>query len=169
MLQQQQQYNNTNLLGNGPMDWLVNAATFGGTDALLNRVDDEEHKHHFWRNAGLAGALALGYQYYRNHHNNNQMAYQYVYPQQQTGYYPQQQAYYYPQQQQAYYSPYQQQQAYSPYPYMPQTGFPANNMMGYPSTQSNFQIMGQNPMTPYFPQQQMMPFGYPHHHHHSWF
>ncbi|OBZ88253.1 hypothetical protein A0J61_03698 [Choanephora cucurbitarum] len=74
----QHQANNNNnsqngLLGNGPMDWLTNAATFAGVDALLNRYDEEnEDKAHFWRNAGLAGALALGYQYYRDHHNRPQ-------------------------------------------------------------------------------------------------
>ncbi|KAI8371834.1 hypothetical protein BD560DRAFT_105445 [Blakeslea trispora] len=73
----QHQANNANsqnsLLGNGPTDWLTNAATFAGVDALLNRYDEEnEDKNHFWRNAGLAGALALGYQYFRDHYNRPQ-------------------------------------------------------------------------------------------------
>ncbi|KAI8088082.1 uncharacterized protein B0P05DRAFT_531372 [Gilbertella persicaria] len=65
--------NNGGLFGSGPMDWLTNAATFAGADALLNRYDeDHEGKAHFWRNAGLAGALALGYQYFRDHYNKQQ-------------------------------------------------------------------------------------------------
>jgi hypothetical protein len=37
----QQQQNGGNLVGSGPMDWIINAAIFAGSDALLNRIDDE--------------------------------------------------------------------------------------------------------------------------------
>lgn len=69
----QQNQQNGSLLGSGPTDWLTNAIAFAGTDALLNRYDEDHEKNniHFWRNAGLAGALALGYQYYKNHYGQN--------------------------------------------------------------------------------------------------
>ncbi|KAI7898806.1 uncharacterized protein BX663DRAFT_523541 [Cokeromyces recurvatus] len=68
--------NTNNIFGSGSWDWITNAMAFAGADALLNRYDEEhpDKNHHFLRNAGLAGALALGYQYWKDHHgrNNNQ-------------------------------------------------------------------------------------------------
>ncbi|KAI9259042.1 hypothetical protein BY458DRAFT_517592 [Sporodiniella umbellata] len=99
-------------LGSGPMDWLLNAAAFTGADGFLNKIDDEEGKHpHTWRNAGMAGALALAYQWYRNHQER-----QYYQP----SYYP---------------SPYPPQYYPSPYyptPYYPTQYYPTHYDYPYP-------------------------------------
>ncbi|EIE76403.1 hypothetical protein G6F46_000130 [Rhizopus delemar] len=137
--QQQQHQHSGNLLGSGPMDWLLNTAAFAGADTLLNKVEDEEGKSpHVWRNAGLAGALALAYQWYRNHHQQQQQQQdpQYVYyPNNNSGYYyypqlPTHNYYYYPPPQPQYMMPYT---AYNqPNPYMiqqPSYMMPPNTVM----------------------------------------
>lgn len=157
LAQHQQPNHSGNLLGSGPMDWLLNAATFAGTDALLNKVEGEEGKHpHLWRNAGLAGALALAYQWYRNHHQQPQ----YDPDQQQLMYYTQPQPesyyYYYPQ---PYYPQHQQQQQYIMPPSLPSILPPLPPQLQPPPVQSYGIYNNNNPymMQQPYPSHMMMP------------
>lgn len=122
----QQPYHES-LLGAGPKDWLSNAAVFAGADYLLNRYDENnDNQVHYWRNAGLAGALALGFQYYKNNHHPAQQQQQYYYPQYNYGY------------QDQYYNPYYGNNMMYTTPYAQPMG---PQLMTYPQQQ----------MAPYYP------------------
>ncbi|KAG1457947.1 hypothetical protein G6F56_006501 [Rhizopus delemar] len=154
-ISQHQPNHNGNLMGSGPMDWLLNTAAFTGADTLLNKMDDEEGKNpHVWRNAGVAGALALAYQWYRNHHQQQQQLQQnpqymyYTQPYPTQSYYPSQYAPPPPQQ-------YLQYPQYSQYPQQ----YPVPSYDMYNSNSYMIQpYMPYNIPGSYYGQQQMMPY-----------
>ncbi|KAI9016401.1 hypothetical protein CLU79DRAFT_763685 [Phycomyces nitens] len=99
-------------------DLLLNAAAFAGTEALLkNHEEENNEKPRFWRDAGLAGAIAYGIYKYKDHQANKQQQQQQLQWQQQQQYMQQLQQQQQQQQQAAQYQQQivQRQQIYSQY------------------------------------------------------